>query len=261
MFADLQEALKYPYKWLYPSWISFLIRYRRTMVGPLWILIGPAFFVLLLGTLFAAVMKTDAEIFIPHLTIGFIVWIYISGTVISAPRLYTIHRAMLLQGSVNHMELVLKLLTNGMILFAHQFVLIILVLIYFQIAPTVQLIYLLPAYGLMVVHSIWITVALGILGARYQDINEIVEMIIRVGFLATPIIWMAEEGGGGRGAVVGKYLLFNPFYHVLEPFRAALLGREIAPISWIISMLIAVGGIFFARFLYNRLHHLVSLWV
>ena len=157
------------------------------------------------------------------------------------------------------MDLVMRTIFSSFVVFCHQAVIIVAVLVIYQIAPTASWIYLVPAAALAFFHSVWIIVVLGILGARYRDLAEVVEMIMKIGFLATPIIWKVGEDGG-RESIVGVYLMLNPFYHVLEPLRGAILGTPIAWQSWIISFVIALIGLALAEFLYRKYRHLVVLW-
>lgn len=259
MFADIFSALKSPWVWLYPGWVTFLVKYRETYLGPIWIIVGPSLFILVLGTLFGSVMGHKPETFVPHLAVGLIIWGYINSIASASSRLYLRSRAALMQGSINHMNLVMRMICNATIVFLHQATIILFVLVYYRIYPTTQIFYLIPAIALIFIHSIWILTVFGIIGARYRDLADILEMVMRIAFLATPIIWIAGETG--RGSTVGKYLLLNPFYHVIEPFRGSLLGTPIDPMSWVISSVIAAVGMLIAAHFYKRFRHLVVLWI
>ncbi len=259
MISDLVLAFRQPGAWLYSTWITFLLKYRKTFLGPIWIIAGPAMFIIILGTLYGRVMGHEAEVFVPHLAVGLVFWSYLVTIMSSAPRIYMQFRGTLLQGSVNHMNIVMRTIFSSFVGFIHQAVIIVAVLLIYRITPTASLLYLVPAAALTFVHSIWVVVVLGILGARYRDLAEVVEMVMRIAFLATPIIWKVGEDQA-RGSIVAVYLGLNPFYHVLEPLRGAVLGTPIAPQSWIISCLIALVGLAVAEFLYRKYRHLVVLW-
>ncbi|MGE0054340.1 MAG: ABC transporter permease [Hyphomicrobium sp.] len=258
MYDDLKSALAAPGAWLYSAWVIFLIKYRKTTLGPLWIMIGPAMFILVLGELFRNVAANSNDMFVPHLAAGLVFWNYVSSIVTTAPRLYVHNRPALLHGAVNHFNIILKVICSALIVLAHQLVIVIGVMILHRVAPTASLILLIPAAALALVHSVWVLIVLGILGARYRDLAEVVEMMMRIAFLATPIIWMV--GDHGRGSVVGLYLALNPFYHVIEPLRGAIIGTPISPWSWVVSTAIAIIGVALATTMYRRFRHLVVLW-
>lgn len=258
MYADLVSSLKSPGSWLYSAWIAFLIKYRKTALGPLWIIAAPAMFVLVLGTLFERVTAHSGSHFVPHLAIGFVVWTYITNVASAAPRLFAHNKAALLHGPTNHVMIALRSMSGALIMLLHQSVVIVATLVLYGVKPVLSWLFAIPAAALLLVHSVWVLVVLGIFGARYRDLAEMVEMVMRIAFLATPIIWM--PGDAGRASIVGLYLTFNPFYHVLEPLRGSILGTPVAQESWLISTAMAVLGLVFANLLYRRYRHLVVLW-
>ncbi len=258
MYADLRSALNNPGAWFYWAWITFVIKYRKTVLGPLWVIAGPAMFVLVLGELFRHVTAHASALFVPHLAAGLIIWNYITNIVNTAPKLYVMHRPSLMHGPANHANIVLKVICNSGIIFLHQSIVILVVMAIHQVPPSAQWLLIPPAVALIIAHSMWVLVVLGLIGARYRDLAEVVEMAMRIAFLATPIIWMA--GDEGRGSVVGVFLAFNPFYHVLEPLRAAILGTPAPVESWIISSAIAAAGLAFACYMYRRFRHSAVLW-
>jgi len=258
VYADFRSALNNPGAWFYWAWITFVIRYRKTVLGPLWVIAGPAIFVLVLGELFRHVTAHANDLFVPHLAAGLIIWNYINNIVNTAPKLYVQHRASLLHGPANHANIVLKVICNCGIIFLHQSSVILAVMLLHGFAPSLSWLLILPATALILAHSIWVLVVLGLLGARYRDLAEIVEMAMRIAFLATPIIWM--PGDEGRGTVVGAFLMLNPLYHILEPLRGAILGTPAAATSWIVSTLIAAAGLTLAGYMYRRFRHSAVLW-
>ena len=99
----------------------------------------------------------------------------------------------------------------------------------------------------------------GIMGARYRDLSEVVSAIMRIAFLATPILWMPGERG--TGGMMGILLTYNPFYHFLDVVRAPLLGNEVSVESWIVVGAFSLSGVAVTLLLYKRLGHRVALWV
>ena len=113
--------------------------------------------------------------------------------------------------------------------------------------------------GLLIVNGILFTRIFGILGSRYRDLSEVIKAIMRIAFLATPIIWI--PGGTGRGGVMEAFLNYNPFYHFLELVRAPLLGNPIELISWLVVLGFTLIGLLCERVITNRYARYVPLWV
>lgn len=259
MAHDLLEAIKNPSLWIYSTWVQFLIIYRRTALGPLWIILGPLMFVILLGFLFSVLGSVDQAIFIPHFASGFIIWTFIGGVISAAAGLYPRSKGALMSGLTNHTVLYLRLITTAAIKFIHQIVIIIAVCVIYNVTPKLQLVLVLPAMMLLILHSYWVSICFSTLAARFRDVAQMVEIVMRIGFLATPVIWMPGEGA--RGNLIGSYLIFNPFYHILEPVRSAILGTAYPYRSLWISIIMAVFGLLLATLVYNRFSKKTTLWV
>jgi len=143
--------------------------------------------------------------------------------------------------------------------FLHQLVIIVAVFVIFGLGIGLYALVSLVGLILLIANGLWLTVVFGIISARYRDLAEIVQAIMRIAFLATPIIWIPGEGA--RGGVMGAFLTFNPFYHFLELIRAPLLGNSIASLSWLVVLFITALGFVLAQLMYDRFARQVPLWV
>ena len=243
----------------YLIWLQFLIRYRRTAIGPLWLLVGPALFIIFLGSLFSRVASIETSRFIPHLTIGLITWTLIHGFVTNSTTVFQRARPQILQSGLHLKDIIILDMGTTILQFMHQLVLIFIVMLYYQNAVSLYALTSLIGLLLLIANGYWLAIVFGIIGARYRDLNEITQASMRIAFLATPIIWM--PGAAGRGGTLGPYLTFNPFYHFLEIVRAPLLNQSISQLSWIVVISVTVLGGAAAHLFYNRYHKQVPLWV
>lgn len=258
MFKDLISSLKAHEYWTYSVWLKFGLTYRKTSIGPLWLVASPAVFVGFLGYLFSKVNGRELVEFVPHLAIGYVTWMFIYGVLNSSPTIFVKKRSEILQGQMRLTDLVLSEIFHGLLTYFHQMLVVVAVFIYFAKVPDAYAFVSLIGLFFVVLNAVWIYVAAGIFGARFRDLDEIVSAAVRLGFFITPIIWIPQNGQGG---VLGAFLVLNPIYHFLELVRAPLLGNPIAPISWIVVMVITVIGFLGVEVLYRRTKHLVPLWV
>ena len=80
-WADLVRGLKQYELWLQLGWQDIKQRYRRSVLGPLWITIATGVMALALGLLYSLLFKIPLETFLPHVTVGLIMWNFISGCI------------------------------------------------------------------------------------------------------------------------------------------------------------------------------------
>lgn len=258
LLSDLRQSLSSPSTWIYPAWLAFRTPYRKSALGTLWPILSPLAFVAILGTLFSVVMGRAAEELIPSLTIGLIIWNYINSLFLGATQYFFENSQVIVQGHVVHATLILRAIAKACFYLLLQSSIIAAVLIYFDIVPTAVFPLFLVGLTLLLAHSLWVMVVVGILSARYHDLKQLIPIIMRVGFLATPIIWMPNSE---RGEFLAPFLLLNPFYHVLEPIRAPLLGQVPELASYGISAVMALLGLFVAAQCYRLFQHRAILWV
>lgn len=238
---------------------GFLIRYRRTALGPLWLLIGPSLFIALLGLLYSEISSIEPQIFIPHLAVGLVLWTLFQSFVTGSATVFQRGRAQIMQGAQTLQDIVAVDVLTTVLYFLHQVPIIIAVFAIYRVPLTWTAPESLFGLVLILANGIWVTQVFGILGARYRDLFEIFQALMRIAFLATPIIWMPSEDG--RGGIMGVFLVFNPFYHFIEVARGPLLGDPVAALSWIIVLSITVMGFILARLMTARYARFIPLWI
>lgn len=222
-------------------------------------MVGPILFIIIIGTVFTRVNQAAASELVPHLGIGLIVWTLLSGFVNGSTTIFQRYRAQVIQGELSLMDITMVGVFTTVLQFLHQVIVIFLVLFYFKIGLTAYSLVSLIGLALLVFNGVWLSIVFGIIGARFHDLSEIVQAIMRIGFLVTPIIWLPGEGG--RAGLLGKYMTFNPFYHYLELVRAPLLGNSIAPISWYVVLSLSAIGFALAYIFKAKFAKDIALWV
>jgi ABC-2 type transport system permease protein/lipopolysaccharide transport system permease protein len=242
---------------LLSTWFGFVVRYRKTIMGPLWTVIGPALFILVLGGLYSQINDAEPGRFVPHLTVGIVVWTFINSIVSGGPSVFTDKRGVILQGGMTLSEISVVSILSELLLLLHQLILIVFVMIYFSIPLTPYSLVAIVGFAILMLNAGWVIMLFGILGARYRDIREIATAVMRIAFLATPIIWMPEQ----RGGFTKIFLDYNPFYHMIEIVRAPLLGNSIGGLTWFAVIAVTVAGYGACFFMYRRYAPYVVLWV
>jgi lipopolysaccharide transport system permease protein len=136
----------------------------------------------------------------------------------------------------------------GLADFLISFVLLLGMMAYYHIAPSIALITIPFWTGLAVLTALGIGLWLSALNVRYRDVRFMVPFVTQIWMYATPVAYASS-----LVPVAWRPLYsLNPMVGVVEGFRWALLGQTAAPggtvIISIISMFIAlVSGLYYFR--------------
>jgi ABC-type polysaccharide/polyol phosphate export permease len=246
--------------WLYSAWLEVLLNYRSTVLGPLWIVVGTGVFVFTVGTLYnRVVLAGGSNIYLAHLAVGITFWFVLIQTITKSCGLFLDNRGILLDGAITYTDLLLKVLTTNLILFAHNLVIVILVFIVLGIMPGLPALIVLLTVPLVLANLLWICVIVAILGTRYADLEELIHSSLRLVFFVTPILWIPHQHV--RGPFVDAILYLNPFYYFIEVVREPLLYGTI---PWFEIAVLAIAlpiGWLIASYLYARTRDSVALWL
>jgi lipopolysaccharide transport system permease protein len=184
-------------------------------------------------------------------------WLLISAQLNDACTMFVQYQSIIKQISVPLAVHVLRKLWYNLILFLHNFLIIIAVLIIVGHGFSWESLYAIPALILILALLFLLSVILGIICTRFRDITQIVAVFFQIVYLFTPIIWM-------RKILPAKYSWvtdFNPFFHMIELIRAPLLGVAPAAYHWIYMLIyIAISAVIAFYFL-KRFRHKVAYWL
>src|SRR5690625_4518730 len=78
---DLTRGFQQRELWLSLGWQDIKQRYRRSTLGPLWITIATGVMAGALGLLYSVLFQLSLADFLPHVTVGLIMWGFISGCI------------------------------------------------------------------------------------------------------------------------------------------------------------------------------------
>src|SRR5882724_5093247 len=71
------------------GWNDIVQRYRRSLLGPLWLTASMAIMVVALGLVYAQIFKIALHDFIPFLCVGLLIWGFISTVLTESGTLFT----------------------------------------------------------------------------------------------------------------------------------------------------------------------------
>ncbi|WP_181778911.1 galactan export ABC transporter permease subunit Wzm/RfbD [Pseudonocardia pini] len=242
-FGDLSAGWRQRALWGHLGWQDIKQRYRRSVLGPLWISISMGVIALGLGILYSLLFQVDIKEFLPHVAVGLLIWNFISGCILEGSEVFIANEGLIKFLPAPLSLHVYRLVWRQTLFFLHNLVIWAILMVVFPHPLGWSLLLALPAFALLAVNGGWIAILSGILATRFRDIPPIIASVVQLLFYMTPIVWSVDILGDNPAVRERASLVeINPLYHFLEIVRAPLLGQGIEPRSWLVVGVITVVG-------------------
>lgn len=236
---------------------SFVLTYKQTVLGPVWIFLNPLISSIMYAFVFGGIagIGTDG---IPQMLFylcGNAVWGFFAACVNNNAHTFTANASVFGKVYFPRLTTPISNVLAAVIRFGVQMILVLLFLIYYvavdAVSPNWWAWLLIPVVllhlGLL---GLGFGVIISSLTTKYRDLSILVGFGVQLWMYATPIVYPLSQLGDG---IMKTVLLINPATAPIEMFRYAVLGRgTVMPgylaLSWGITLLVAVFGIM----LFNR---------
>lgn len=255
-FRDLREGLSRWQLWGLLGWQDVSLRYRRSIFGPFWLTVSMGIMVLALGVIYSRILRVESDAYLPFLTVGFLVWALIVGSVTEGCNTFIEAEGLIRQLDVPLSLFPLRVAWRNLIIFLHNAAIYVIVVFAYDLRPGWPLLAGIGGLAVLLLNTLWVSTLFGMLSARYRDIPQITTSLLQIGFFVTPIIWMPE--------VMSDRLLLvqaNPFYHLVELVRAPMLGHLPSLITVQVALGVTAAGWLAAFLFFRRFHTRIAYWV
>ncbi|WP_245527420.1 ABC transporter permease [Corynebacterium lipophiloflavum] len=262
-FRDLVRGWRQNELWLQLGWQDIKQRYRRSTLGPLWITIATGVMALALGLLYSMLFQISVREFLPHVTVGFIIWGFIAGCIKDGSDIFIENEGLIKQLPSALSVHVYRLVWRQLLFLAHNMVIWVLLVVVFRIPLSWNTLLAIPALALLVINGVWVTMLFGIIATRFRDVAPLLESMVQLLFYVTPIVWTTQtlKDQGGEVAQRARIAELNPLYHYLEIVRAPLIGKETDLYHWGIVGACTVVGLLLALLVMRQWRFRVPYWV
>ncbi len=240
------------------GWQDVRQRYRRSTLGPFWLTISMGVMIGTIGLVFGGIFNTPMTDFFPFLSIGLILWGFVSAAITEGCSGFISAENIIKQLPIPLFVHILRMIWRNILILAHN--IIILPLVFISVGRSLHWDALLciPGMILIIINVTWVVLILSVICARYRDLPQMIISILQVVFYVTPIMWMPSL----LPKRVGLYLLdYNPLYHLIQIVRAPLLGDLPTTTNWVASVSFAVVGWFLALVIYGRYKRRIAYWL
>lgn len=242
--------------WWTLAWFDIVLRYRRSLLGPIWLTLSMGVMIAGMGPLYSALFGTELSRFFPHLALGVIFWGLFSSIVTDACHTFVNSSHYLKQGYFPITLFVWRSLGRNIIQFAHQIVLYVPVALWAGISLSWHVLLFFPAFLLLLVNAHAIGLVLGLVCTRFRDITQIVTSLMQMLMFLTPVFWLPENLPGRA-----RYVLWNPLAQMLDLLRTPLMGGMASVHDWLGILCWTVASIVGASLLFVKYRRRVVYWL
>jgi lipopolysaccharide transport system permease protein len=225
--------------WQYRDLFSLFVKrdiitqYKQTILGPLWFIIQPALTTYMYMMVFGGLAKipTDGLPEPMFYLAGIVCWQYFADCLNKTSSTFTTNQAIF--GKVYFPRLIVPLSTvaSGLVRMGIQFLLFIVVYIYFlikgvHVAPNIYIL-LLPLIFIMLAGlSLGFGIIISSMTTKYRDLTILFTFVVQLWMYATPIIYPLSTMEPNRQWIMA----LNPVTSLVETFKYGTMG--VGTFSW-----------------------------
>ncbi|NND54459.1 MAG: ABC transporter permease [Gammaproteobacteria bacterium] len=253
---DLRELAQYVDLLYFLVWRTIKVAYAQTVGGIAWALIQPAFQVLVFSLFFGGLLNVEPDGGVPYIlfsTVAVIPWTYMSATMSSASSSLVGNAGMLSKIYFPRIIYPLVPVIFNLVTFFISLILVAAVMIYYDVQPTRQMVFLPVFFLLMIITPLSVGLWLASLAIRFRDVQIVMGYFMRMAIYLVPVMYPTETV---PDEVRSLYIL-NPFVGVIEGFNACLLGKPLYMDSLLTSAVISTVLLLTGLFYFKRMERVI----
>jgi len=225
------------------------LRYRNSVLGFLWTILNPLFYLLILALVFSRIMRFQVENYAIFLFTGLVSWSMIQQTIATATASIVNNQALIRKVYVPKM---IFPLANVIARYIDHLILTVILLVFLVVfrMPFSWYLFLIPF--IILIHflfSLGISLIFAVAYIKVRDVQHIVAIVFQALFFLTPIIYSVD--------VLPKsfrpLFLLNPVYYFVQIFRFPVYYATLP--SWKVisaALMLTIGAIVLGTYIFYK---------
>lgn len=231
-------------------------RYRRTLLGPMWVSVSLGIFAIVLAFVWSTLFKQNIPEYLPYLLSGLLPWMMFSSCIGEACSAFIAAEATMKSRQFPYSTLIHAVVARNAVIFGHNLLTYVLVAAVCGVAVTPATLLVIPGFVILIVNLGWMSMLVAILCLRFRDFQQLVTIVLQVVMFITPIFWPVSALVGQRAIIVDV----NFLYHLIDLVRSPLLGKAAAMQSYLLCIAVAGTGWLVAYWLLAKKRHRLVFW-
>jgi len=232
------------------TWREIKVRYKQTVLGAAWALIQPVLTMLVFSVFFGKLAKVPSDQ-IPYplfCLAALVIWNLFSNGLVQSSNSLVESSNLISKVFFPRITLPLSSVLAGLVDFAVSFAFLIVMMVVYHRAPSMQCIYLPFFVFLALCNAVGAGLWLSALNIQYRDVRYVLPFLSQFWFYASPVAYPSSLISNRWRFLYG----LNPMAGIIEGFRWSMLGSGGFPsgmiaVSTITTICVLVSGALFFR--------------
>jgi lipopolysaccharide transport system permease protein len=209
------------------TWRDVKVRYKQTALGAAWAILQPLF-MMIIFTIFFGRLAGVGSSGIPYPVFalaGLVPWTFFSNAITASGNSLVGSANLITKVYFPRLIVPTAAMLAGLVDFVLAFILLVLLMFYYQIVPTIQLLFLPVLVLLTALFSLGVGTWFSALNVKYRDVRFALPFLIQLWLFVSSVILPST-------AIPLKWrwlLTLNPMSGIIEGYRSALFGL---PFDW-----------------------------
>jgi lipopolysaccharide transport system permease protein len=246
----LGELVDYHELLFFLVWRDVKVRYKQTVLGAGWAIIQPLLTMVVFTVFFGRLARIPSDN-LPYPIFAYaalVPWTFFANALTQSADSLAGSANLLRKVYFPRLAIPIASVLSGIVDFTIAFGVLLLMMAFYGIFPTVNILWLPLFLALALVTALGTGLWLSALNVEYRDVRYVVPFVVQFWMLATPIAYPSTLLSEPWRTVYG----LNPMAAVVEGFRWALLGTNVAPgaMVWVascVAMTLLIGGAYYFR--------------
>jgi len=246
----LHELWQYRELLYFLTWRDIKVRYKQTVLGAAWAVIQPFFMMVVFSLFFGKLAKIPSE-GVPYPIFAYaalLPWQLFSRALTDASTSLVVSERLITKVYFPRLIVPTSAVLAALVDFAIAFVILIGMMLYYGIVPTIAVLTLPLFLLLLLMTALGVGFWLSALDVQYRDVRYTIPFLTQLWLFATPVVYPSSMVPEPWRALYG----LNPMAGVVEGFRWALLGKPEGPgpllaASAVAMCIVFLGGLYYFR--------------
>lgn len=253
---DLVAGIKLYYVWVYQAYHDITAKYKRTVLGSLWVSGGMVVTSISIAVIFGALFGQSLQEALPYTMAGILVFGMVGYVFYDGAEMFMTSGGIIKNHAYPFTFYAFHTVCKSFFLFLHNVVVfwILMVIIGTIAIPNWSLV-----FGLIIALIFMFTWGMlaGMLAARFRDMRIMLPYLGQLFSMLTPIFWRAENLPPNILFIVN----LNPIYQVIQIVRMPLMGQMASSTAWSIALAYTAAGVVIWALVFTGFRRRIPFWV